>query len=219
MFPETAAAELEANVPAAAIAAAVDVEGAAAAAAAAANTAALKRVAHIDLFLATQWQEDSKAEEMEGGGKEGGGREVAAAKLICLTMVQPAAGLQQIGVKTLVPDKTEPLDGETEGADTMGWMDEEHLAEDSGRGEASCDEQPAPEAELNKLAAAPIAEADAREEALAGEEQTGVAGVGHCYKKASQWHVARHCQMTPVWLSRPLASTRQCPRRRSRYRR
>ena len=27
------------------------------------------------------------------------------------------------------------------------------MAEDSGRGEASCDEQPAPEAELNKLAA------------------------------------------------------------------
>ena len=133
-------------------------------------------MAHIDLFLATQWQEDSKAEEMEGGGKEGGGREVAVARLIRLTMVQPAAGLQQIGVKTLVPDKTEPLDGETEGADTMGWMDEEHLAEDSGGGEASCDEQPAPEAELNKLAAAPIAEADAREEALAGEEQTGLAG-------------------------------------------
>jgi hypothetical protein len=53
------------------------------------------------------------------------------------------------------------------------------VAED--RGEASCNRQPAPEAELyqlklNQLAAAPIAEADAREEALAGEEQTGLAG-------------------------------------------
>ena len=77
VIQEAAAAELEANVTAAAIAAAVDVEGAAAAAvaaavaaaaAAAANTAALKRVVHIELFLATQWQEDWMAEEMKGGG-------------------------------------------------------------------------------------------------------------------------------------------------------
>ncbi len=53
-FQETAAAELEANAPDdAAIAAAVDVVRAAAAAAAA-NTAALKRVVHIELFLPTQ---------------------------------------------------------------------------------------------------------------------------------------------------------------------
>ena len=60
------------------------------------------------------------AEEMKGGDKE-----VAAARLICSTMVQPAAELQHTGVKTLVPDKTEPLDGvteggQTEGAETMG---------------------------------------------------------------------------------------------------
>jgi hypothetical protein len=75
---------------------------------------------------------------------------VAAARLICLTIVQPADGSQHVGVKTWVRDKTEPLDGQREGAETTGWMDEEHLAEDSGRGGASCDEQPAPEAELHK---------------------------------------------------------------------
>ncbi len=53
------------------------------------------------------------------------------------------------------------------------------MAED--RGEVSCNRQPAPEAELyqlklNQLAADAIAEADAREEALVGEEQTGLAG-------------------------------------------
>ncbi len=85
------------------------------------------------------------AEEMEEGGKE-----VAASRLICSTMAQPAAGLQQIGVKTLAPDKTEPLDGEAEGEETMVRMDEERLAEDSGRGGARCNEQPAPEVELNK---------------------------------------------------------------------
>ena len=81
---------------------------------------------------------------------EGGGKEVAAARLICLTMAQPADGLQQIGVKTLGRDRTEPLDGQREGAETTRRMDEERLAEDSGRGGARCNEQPAPEVELNK---------------------------------------------------------------------
>ena len=39
-------------------------------------------------------------------------------------------------------------------ANTQGTKSMVHsMAEDSGRGEASCDEQPAPEAELNQLAA------------------------------------------------------------------
>jgi hypothetical protein len=69
---------------------------------------------------------------------------------------------------------------EVAASNTQGTKSMVHsMAED--RGEASCNRQPAPEAELyqlklDKLAADAIAEADAREEALAGEEQTGLEG-------------------------------------------
>ena len=54
-------------------------------------------------------------------------------------------------VKTSVLDETAPSDGQMEGAETMGRMGEKRLGvEDSARGEASCGEQPAPEAELHK---------------------------------------------------------------------